>query len=138
MAESQTDSIEEAREAYFRELGRWLEETRQWHQQHLQQPHNGYVEYMRQDDSALRQRRVPQGVQQPQQAPQHTVGAVRGIFFSVKLYLNFDVLFVGRVYKQYKVPSLWRRLVAEILDFLILLSLKLFLVIISFEIATTL
>lgn len=136
MAEAQADSIEEAREAYFRELGKWLEETRQW-QQHLQS-HNGYVEYMRQDDSTLRQRRVPQG-EQRHQGPQHTVGAVRGIFFSFLLvYLNFDILFVGRVYKQYKVPSLWRRLIAEILDFFILLSLKLFLVVISFEIATTL
>lgn len=46
---------------------------------------------------------------------------------------GFWVLFVGRIYKQYRIPPLWRRFVAEVLDFMVLLTMKLILVVVSFE-----
>lgn len=137
MAEAgQGDNLTQQREAYFHQLQEWLEETRRWNQQNLQR-HNEFVEYMQRsvindNNSHLRQRTT---IRQQQQTAQGVQGF---ILYACETVINFSFYFVGTIYKQYRIPPLWRRFIAEVLDFFILLTLKLLLVVVSLEIGTML
>lgn len=72
----QGDNLAQEREAYFRQLREWLEETRRWNQHNLQR-HNEYLEYIQRTSSnsngTTLRRRIPS---QQQQSVPGTQGVV--------------------------------------------------------------